>query len=340
MVNLSEIADKIDMWANRKGKGDIYEARFVADRDDRSIMQVKFWVFDSTSKDTDLRKLEKIMLAYGHWAKHLYNLGKDPSAFALNQTILEYAKAIDESPKSKGYFSTQVTRAKRSRISPGLKWRTTLKRKGNGELYVHTTAPGQGNPRIMAPASVLTLFDKLMDSLGDVWRPLFLAGLGAMHNYYTTQGHTQIQQTNEGPLRGLQAILATISGLAEERADRTSAKSGPKPWPEPPPNVLDEHIPWGEPLVVERASAAFTLIRAAWIVCTATKMDQAPFEARVQNLERVRDTAGYIASNIGIEPEHRDYFVALVSRFASITLLSTHIERVVNYMHDSGSGQE
>ena len=336
MANPSEIADKIDMWANRKGKGDIYEARFVADREDRSIMQVKLWVFDSTSKDKDLRRLEKTMLAYGHWAKHLYNLGSDPGAYALNQKILEYATAIDASPESMGYFSDEITRAKRSRITPGIKWRTTLKRKSNGELYVHTNAPWRSNPRILAPASVLTLFDKLMDSLGDVWRPLFLAGLGAMHNYYATQGHTSIHQINEGPLRGLQAILATLPNLRESRDDRAPAN----PWPKPSPNVLDEHIPWGEPLVVEHASAAFTLIKAAWIICTATKMDQAPFEDRVQNLERVGDTADDIASNIGIQPEHRDYFVALVSRFASITLLYTHIERMVDYMHGADSRQE
>ena len=216
MVNLSELAGKLEQWANRQEDGDIYEARFVADRDNPSIMQVKLWVFDSASEDRDLRQLEKILLAYGNWAKSLYNLGKDPSALILNQTILEYARAIDESPRYTGYFSSELTRTKRSRINPGIKWRATLKRKRNGSLFVKIKAPWRGNPRILAPATVFTLFDHLMESLDDVWRPLFLAGLGAMHDYYTTQGHTSIHQIDEGPARGMGAIFMAVYALLEK----------------------------------------------------------------------------------------------------------------------------
>ena len=216
MVNLSEIADKIAEWANSKDKGDIYQARFVADRDDPSVMQVELWPSEATSSDQDLRQLEQTMLAYSHWAKHLFNLGNDRSAVVLNQRILECATAIDATPGFTGYFSSEITRARRSRVTPGIEWQSTLKRKRSGELYVHTKVPWRSNPRIMAPASVLTVFDHLMDSLGDEWRVLFLVGVGAMHNYYTAQGHTGIHQINEGPLRGLLGIARAVNTLLEK----------------------------------------------------------------------------------------------------------------------------
>ena len=83
MVDLGEIANKITEWSNTTEKGVIYQAWFVADLYDPSIMQVELWPFKATSEDKDLRHLEEIMLAYGHWAKHLYNLGSDPASLLL-----------------------------------------------------------------------------------------------------------------------------------------------------------------------------------------------------------------------------------------------------------------
>ena len=204
VVDLGEIANEITEWSNSTEKGVIYQARFVAHRHEPSNIQVELCPFKATSKDKDLRQLEEIILAYYHWAKHLYNLGSGPSVFALNQDMFACAKAIDPSPRYAGYFSSESTRAKRSRVTPDIKWQTTLKRKRNGELYVRTRVPWRGNPRVMAPASVFPLFDHLMDSLGDAWRPLLLVGVGAMHRSYATQGHPQ---TAEKPLIGMQAVF-------------------------------------------------------------------------------------------------------------------------------------
>ena len=223
VVDLGEIANEITEWSNSTEKGVIYQARFVAHRHEPSIIQVELCPFKATSKDKDLRQLEEIILAYNHWAKHLYNLGSDPSVFALNQDIFACAKAIDATPSFTGYFSSELTRAKRSRITPGIKWQTTLKRKRNGELYVRTKIPWRGNPKIMAPASVLALFDHLMNSLGDVWRPLFLVGVGAMHNYYATQGHTRIHQTAEGPLIGMQAVFSAVADWLYKFREKSSS---------------------------------------------------------------------------------------------------------------------
>lgn len=107
----------------------------------------------------------------------------------------------------------------------------------------------------------------------------------------------------------------------------------PKSWPEVPPNALDEHIPWGEPLVVEHTSAARTMMRAAWLVATAEGDDKRPYEERFERLERLRDTIGDVVTNLPTDPDHHSFFIALVQRLASVAILHNQIERLVVLKH-------
>ena len=203
-------------WTNgspKDKKGDIFEARFVFDNDDHSVVHVEISPCKHASQQRVMRILEACMLAYGHCANNLYNLGDDTSATTLLYQIKERAEAIEAHPSLEGTFSDTASIAKRSHIQRGSKWRTILQRNRNKAIVTTTKVPILGsNPRVMAPASVLGLFDCVMQFLrrADADQHVFLLGLGAMHDYYSRHGHTEFRQSLEAPFRAASVIFVTL----------------------------------------------------------------------------------------------------------------------------------
>lgn len=199
------------------GLTELYEARFVFDRHDLSRVEVEIEAcraFEeyiqrsamSREESAMAPQLTMIQLAYGHWAKNLFNLGGDPGADILNFDIEARAVAIGERAPYKGTFIEQFPLP----LVSGIRWRTVLCIKRDDTVITNTEVPVQGNVSVMAPASVLALFDRVLNSLDDqTWRGGFLAGIGAMLGCYDEHGHRRMKMIDVAVHLGMAAAIQT-----------------------------------------------------------------------------------------------------------------------------------
>ena len=196
---------------------EIYEATFVFARHDLRYVNVEIkksrqsdnYVEWTTYTESALMGL----LAFGHWAKNMYNLGNDHSAYFINQTIGSlwqgnvYHEAL-ELPSSK---------PDKYPINSGITWRTILCKNRHDVFVPNTKVPFGGDPSVMAPASVLALIDCVKRELHDKkWRLAFLVGLRAISTHYEKNGHTDVSQITIAMDIGLAAMLQAEERLEEE----------------------------------------------------------------------------------------------------------------------------
>ncbi len=207
------------------GLTELYEARFVFDRLVESDVEVEIEAcraFDNFSRQSGVSpQMAMILLAYGHWSKNLYNLGNHVSADYVNFEIETRADRIDLSMPLQRYFYGLP-----GPITPGIKWRTVLCQNRQGLLVPNTIVPVRGDPNIMAPPSILALFDCVMYSLDDQsWQGAFIAGLGAMVSFYEERGHTDIRFITAAPERGF-AVAAMTKQMLDEQGDSSANPTG------------------------------------------------------------------------------------------------------------------
>lgn len=195
---------------------ELYEANFVFDRQDLRYVNVEIKRCRGSGNYVEWNAYtESILmglLAFGHWAKNMYNLGNDTSAYFINDTIESlwqgnvYHEALD----------LPYSKPEEYPIEPGIRWRTILCKNRNDVFVPNTIVPFGGDPSIMAPASVLALIDCTRRELHDKkWRLAFLVGLHEISTHYKENGHTGVSQITNAMDIGLAAMVQ-----AEERLEK------------------------------------------------------------------------------------------------------------------------
>ena len=202
----------LDAWGrSRESRRVVVEARLHASGPPYARAAVEVLRGPKASDDPDYQVWELLALACFYFAKMIYNLGDDSSAYNLQWRVGRAVQdLLERGPISDAYL------ADIDRLTPdslcGRKartWRATLKRNPDGSLYLHTRVGWRHHYEI-TPVTVLALLDHIHRKLDGYWRGYLGVALTTMLFYYQEHGHNDPLSVAKAPDLALNTVSASV----------------------------------------------------------------------------------------------------------------------------------